>query len=119
MTRAYNKKEETLKRKKLRKEMPLAERIMWIRLRGKQMREYKFRRQYSIGAFVVDFYCVPLKLAIEIDGESHYWTEDVRKKDAVRQKYIESFGVRFLRFTNTEVVTNLDGVLQVIWQYLP
>lgn len=119
MTKVYNKKGETLKRKRLRKEMPLAEKLLWQKLKGKQAGGYKFRRQYGIGLFVVDFYCVPFKLAIELDGESHYVDENTRKKDAVRQLYIERFGIRFLRFTNTEVVTNMDGVLQIIGRYLP
>lgn len=119
MTWVYNKKEETHKRKRLRKEMPLAERLLWQKLKGKQAKGYKFRRQYGVGLFVVDFYCVSLKLAIELDGESHYVDENARKKDATRQLYIEGFGIRFLRFTNTEIVTNMDGVLQIIEGYLP
>jgi very-short-patch-repair endonuclease len=54
--------------------MPLAEIILWERLKNRQLEGYKFRRQYSVQDFVIDFYCPELKLAVEIDGESHYYT---------------------------------------------
>ena len=54
--------------------MPLAEIILWERLKNRQLEGYKFRRQYNVQDFVIDFYCPELKLAVEIDGESHYYT---------------------------------------------
>ncbi len=93
--------------------MPLAEKILWAELRGKQLAGYKFRRQYSIDRFVVDFYCPQLKLAIEVDGDSHF-LEGANIYDAERQSIIEDFGIEFLRFTNEEIYTNLDGVLSKI-----
>jgi very-short-patch-repair endonuclease len=80
------------------------------------MNGFKFRRQYSVNQYVIDFYCPELKLAIEIDGDSHhgYFSE---KYDNERQKYIESFGIHFMRFTNEDVCNNIDGVLQMIYKW--
>jgi very-short-patch-repair endonuclease len=72
MTKLYNQTSEKAKRQQLRKNMTKAEFIMWQKLKGKQLEGYKFRSQYGVGQFVVDFYCTELKLAIEIDGESHF-----------------------------------------------
>ena len=63
--------------------------------------------------YIVDFYCPKLKLAIEVDGYTHF-SEAAQKYDKRRQRYIESFGIRFLRFTNTEVYENVEGVVQTI-----
>jgi len=93
----------------LRKNMPSAEIILWSRLRCKQILGHKFRRQFSVGPYVIDFYCPALKLAIEVDGESH--TRSRQEYDTNRQQDIESYGVRFLRFTNADVYEDLDGVL--------
>ncbi len=114
MTRVFNKSEEKLKRKRLRNNMPLAEIILWSKLKGKNM-GYKFRRQYSVGEFVIDFYCPELKLAIEIDGCSHF-IDEAEVRDKERQMIIESYGFTFLRFTNEEIYNNIDGVLTKIMQ---
>ncbi len=93
--------------------MPPAEIILWSKLRGKNLEGLKFRRQYSIGSFVVDFYCPERKLAIEIDGESHY-VDGATERDKMRQSIIESAGVSFLRFTNHDVYERLEGVIEKI-----
>jgi very-short-patch-repair endonuclease len=93
--------------------MTKAEFIIWQKLKGKQIEGCKFRSQYSVGKFVVDFYCTELKLAIEIDGDSHF-QEGAQEYDRERQAFIESVGIRFLRFTNDEVYKNLEGVLEII-----
>ena len=72
MTKLYNRTCEKNKRKILRSNMPKAELILWSRLKNKRLNEYKFRRQYSVAQFVIDFYCPKLKLAIEVDGDSHF-----------------------------------------------
>ena len=90
--------------------MPLAEVILWSRLKGKQLEGYKFRRQYSIKYFVIDFYSTELRLAIEVDGDSHY-VQDAQLADMERQNQIKVFDVQFLRFTNQEIYENLEGVL--------
>ena len=90
---------------------------MWSKLRAKRLLGQKFRRQYSIGPYVVDFYCPGLKLAVEIDGDSHF-QPCMEEQDRRRQAFIESFGVQFLRFTNEEVTSNLDEVLAVIGRFV-
>ena len=74
---------------------------------------FKFRRQYGIDAFVVDFYCPSIKLAIEIDGDIHL-SSDVNANDLVRQQYLEQFGISFLRFSNEEILENIESVLDII-----
>ena len=115
MTRVYNRKEQTPTRRRLRGESPKAERLLWWRLRGKQLDELKFRRQYGVGDYVIDFYCPEAKLAVELDGESHF-EPAARLNDATRQAFIESYGIRVLRFTNPQVYDNLDGVVEEIWR---
>jgi len=74
---------------------------------------YKFRRQFSVQTYVVDFYCAPARLAIEIDGDSHFQKGSPARDDA-RQAAIESFGIDFLRFRNVEVFEHLEVVLGAI-----
>lgn len=97
--------------------MPQAEVILWSKLKSKGL-DYKFRRQYSVEKFVMDFYCPRLKLAIEVDGDSHF-VEDAENRDIERQTIIETFGITFLRFTNKEIYENVDGVLDKIMEYMP
>lgn len=114
--KVFNNKSYKTLRQTLRHNMSQPERILWQKLRAKQMYGYKFRRQYGIDNFVVDFYCTRARLAIEIDGETHYGKN--RKCDLTRQNHIESFKIRFLRFTNKEVTRNLVGVLERIMMEL-
>jgi len=102
----------------LRKNMPKAEVILWSKLKGKGLDNYKFRRQYSVGKFVIDLYCPKLKLAIEVDGDSHY-VEGAKERDRERQIIIETFGITFLRFNNREVHKNIDSVLNKIIECMP
>ena len=113
MTEVYNTTNQKLKRRMLRANMPKAEILLWLRLKGKGLCGYKFRRQYSIGKFVVNFYCPKLKLAIEVDGDSHF-IEGADVHDRERQAIIETYGIAFLRFTNREIYENIDGVLDKI-----
>ncbi len=96
--------------------MPVAERLLWAKLRGKQTGNERFHRQYSIGAYTVDFYCPKVKLAIEIDGDSHYLSSTARRHDAKREAAIEAYGVRLLRFQNVELHQNIQGVLDIIYE---
>ena len=100
-------------RQKLRNESPKAEIILWSQLKGGQLEGLKFIRQYGVGSYVIDFYCPKLKLAIEIDGDSHF-QEGAEEYDKKRQKFIEQFGIKFLRVTNTDIYENLDGVIEEI-----
>ena len=92
----------------LRKNMTVAEVILWKRLKGKQILGFDFDRQRPIDEFIIDFYCRDLQLAIEVDGRTHDFKE---KKDAQRQKRLESLGVRFLRFWDCEVKEDTGGVV--------
>ncbi|WP_238178368.1 endonuclease domain-containing protein [Calothrix sp. 336/3] len=103
------------KRRTLRNNLTPAETKIWAKLRGRQVENCKFRRQYSIGAFVVDFYLPELKLAIEIDGESHIQPRAM-EYDQERQLFLEAKGIRVMRFTNEQVYQKLDGVVEAIAQ---
>ena len=113
MTYHYNRKNEKAKRKELRKNATSAETELWRYLKGKQVAGVKFRRQYSVDAYVLDFYAPGIKLAIEIDGPTHFTSEGI-EYDEERSKYIEGFGIRILRYTNDDVYNNIAGVLQEI-----
>jgi len=113
MTLHYNTTNRKQRRRFLRSHLSKAEAVLWTHLSRRQMLGYKFRRQYSVDQYIIDFYCPELKLAIEVDGESHF-TETARAYDRKRQECIGSFGIRFLRPTNADVLGNLCGVLDEI-----
>jgi very-short-patch-repair endonuclease len=113
MNEFFNRESETRKRRQLRNSMPDAEVILWSRLQGRQLLGCKFRRQYSVGSFTIDFYSVEVKLGIELDGDSHF-QPGAAEYDRKRQQFIESFGIRIVRVINTDVYENLDGVLEMI-----
>ncbi len=98
-------------RRHLRKELTSPERIIWQKLRNRRMGDVKFRRQHSIGKFIVDFYCSELNLIVEIDGDVHIYQ---RKDDKIREIFLENRGLKIIRYTNYEVRTNLIGVLEDI-----
>ena len=91
----------------MRKEQTYAEKIAWMVLRNRGSFGYKFRRQFSVDRYVIDFYSPELKLAIELDGSVHN-EPDQKSYDIERQKFLEGFGITFLRFTNDEFVDNGD-----------
>ncbi len=99
--------------RQLRKDMTNAERLLWSRVRRKQLQGYKFYRQKIIGNYIVDFYCPKAKLVIEIDGGQHYEDEDI-KKDNVRDDYLREQRLTVLRFSDRYVFDNLDGVIERI-----
>ena len=113
MTIHYNKNSQTELRRFLRKHLSKAEAVLLQDLSRKQMIGYKFRRQYGVDRYVIDFYCPELKLAIEVDGDTHFQDEAV-EYDRLRQEYIEAFGIQFMRVTNNDVLHNLNGVLRSI-----
>ncbi len=82
------------------------------------MKGCKFRRQYGLLNYILDFYCVSEKLAIEIDGDSHY-DSSTREYDSARTRALEKIGISVLRFTNLDINTNIEGVLTVIASHLP
>ncbi len=100
-------------RKNLRKNMTQPEQKLWYYLRDNNLNGFKFRRQYSFLNYIVDFYCVQAKLAIEIDGDSHYNTR-AQTYDLVRTESLRKAGITVLRFTNDDVMRNIEGVLEKI-----
>jgi adenine-specific DNA methylase/very-short-patch-repair endonuclease len=103
--------------RELRQNMTDAEQLLWRCLRGKQLDGFRFRKQHPIEHYVLDFYCPSARLAIEVDGSQHYTPEGMAK-DAARTAWLAERGIRVLRFTNLEVLSNLEGVLSVIWEAL-
>lgn len=109
----FNKKELKPRRKELKNNSTYAEVYFWQQVRGRQLGGRNFRRQTSIGSFVVDFYCPEEKLVVELDGEVHF-NEVSIEYDKERTKYIESLGLRIIRFENNEVLKNTEFVLNKI-----
>jgi len=91
-----------------------AERRLWSRLRDRRLRDLKFVRQLPIGPFIADFACRDHDLVIEVDGGQHANSA----RDLDRTKILNEHGFHVLRFWNNDVLSNLDGVLQVIVEYL-
>jgi len=93
--------------------MPETELILWSQIRRKQVAGCRFRRQYGVGPYVLDFYCPELHLAIEVDGDSHF-NKKSEEYDRNRQNNIEQYGIKFLRFTNEDIRKGLHVILDVI-----
>jgi very-short-patch-repair endonuclease len=113
MTEIYNRIEHRELRKTLRVRMTVAEMKLWYFLKSKGLGGCRFRRQYGIGSYVVDFYCPEAKLVIEVDGGCHENAE-AALNDADRQKNIEALGLQVVRFTNEEVLRSTQAVLERI-----
>jgi len=101
--------------RQMRHEPTSAEDVLWQRLRNHQVAGLHFRRQHSIDRFIVDFYCAEARLVIEVDGASHAGPSS----DAERQASLEALGRRVLRFTDTEVLSQLDAVIARIAGVVP
>jgi len=103
--------------RELRKDMTDAERSLWRKIRRKQIKGYQFYRQRNIGNYIVDFYCPAAKLIIEIDGGQHYSRGGIAK-DKIRDAYLEGLGFTVMRFSDREVLKNVSGVLERIYEQL-
>ena len=117
MTLHYNRTKEKWRRKELRINMTEAEKILWEYLKNKKLEGYKFRRQYSVDSFIIDFYCPKIKLGIEVDGEVHF-TDEAKEYDENRSGFLSDFGIEIIRFKNDEVFNNVEIVLNRIKQKL-
>jgi very-short-patch-repair endonuclease len=102
----------------LRKNMTDSERLLWSRIRRKQLKGVQFYRQKAICNYIVDFCCPSKKIVIEVDGSQHT-LEGIRRSDVARDKELASLGFRVLRYSNLEVLRNIDGVVADIWMHLP
>jgi very-short-patch-repair endonuclease len=103
-------------RKNLRNNSTSEEATLWLLIKNKQLDGRRFRRQYSAGFFILDFYCPSEKLAIELDGHYHYTPEGI-EKDKKRDKYLEDIGIKVLRIENKLVFENQGQVLDYIRSY--
>ncbi len=99
--------------REMRKNMPFPEVILWQHMRNKQL-GVKFRRQYTIGDRILDFYSPEVKLGIEIDGETHFINKVSRQKEFEKDKKMEEQGIKILRFLNPEIMENLEGAVLAI-----
>lgn len=109
----YNKPELKKIRKKLRDHLTPSEAALWNYLQDRKLHGKKFRRQASIGNYVVDFYCPREKLAIELDGEVHQY-ESIYTNDKNKENFLTERGIRLVRFENKFVYQNLEEVLKII-----
>ena len=114
----YNKTGIKERRRELRKNQTDVERLLWKQIRNKNFFGLKFFRQYSVGAYIVDFYCPKLKLAIELDGGQHA-EEGNKEYDKIRTDYLKSMGIKVMRFWNNDVIHNIEGVLEEIKKNQP
>jgi len=96
-----------------RKNPTPAEKALWSILRGSKLEGHKFRREQRLGPYFGDLVCHEARLVVEADGDTHF-DEDGKRRDALRTAFLEREGYRVLRFTNHEIMTNLDGVATAI-----
>lgn len=106
----YNKARFKERRRDLRKNQTEAEKVIWKSIRNGTFFGLKFFRQYSVGTYVLDFYCPAHKLAIELDGGQHK-EEENQSYDNVRTEYLKSLGIEVMRFWNSDVICNIEWVL--------
>jgi len=109
----HNRKSMKEFRRHLRHSLTPAEAALWKGLKGSKLEGKKFRRQHSIGNYVVDFYCPECKLAIELDGEKHF-NSMASVYDLHRNEFLNRYNIRVLRFENRAVFEHPDGVLEMI-----
>ena len=97
------------KARTLRRNQTETEKLLWQKLRNRQLLDKKFRRQYPIGSYIVDFVCLELRLVVELDGGQHMDQQDY---DEQRTNYLKQQGFVVLRFWNNEVMGNIEGVFE-------
>ena len=103
-------------RRILRKNLTPAEALLWKALQKSQLDGRKFRRQHSVGDYILDFYCPSEKISIELDGMPHFSIIG-EKKDRKRDEYLKTLGIKVLRFENRDLYNNLTGVLDNIREH--
>jgi len=113
----YNNRSKKTLRKNLRKSTTSAEAILWTCLQNRKLLGKKFRRQFGIGRYIVDFYCPECRLAVELDGAPHF-APSVVEYEANRTKYLESHGIKVIRFENRAVHDQIEFVLETIRENL-
>jgi len=109
----FNRKHLKTRRKELRTEGTAAEAVLWKQLHKRKLAGKKFRRQQSIGPYIVDFFCPECRLIVELDGAPHYGILD-DNYEAERSAYLEQLGLKIIRFENRIILHNLEAVLETI-----
>ena len=112
----YNQKDLKEKRKELRSNSTSAEAVLWSMLKGKQIEGKRWRRQFSIGYYILDFYCPEIKLAVELDGNEHY-TVIGKFNDERREEYLNSLGITIIRFENKDIWYSTEHVIETIREH--
>ena len=112
MTVFYNKKALTERRRELRQNSTPAEKLLWKLLRNSKL-GYKFRRQYSVSGYVIDFYCPKLKIAIELLGSVHQ-TQSAKLYDKYRENYLSAGGIKIIKFWNSQITNNPNVAITYI-----
>ena len=110
----YNEKILESRRRDLRVKQTEAEKILWQKLRNRQINGFKFFRQCSIGKYIADFYCSELRLVIELDGSQHY-EENSLEYDNIREEFMKSLDIQTIRFNNLDVFKSLDEVMERVY----
>src|SRR3989338_4291333 len=106
------------RRRELRSKQTRPEELLWYRLRNSQLDNQHFFRQYSVGPYVLDFYCAQLRLAIEVDGSQHD-EADAIEYDKEREMYLAGLDIKTIRFKNKEVMSNIENVIMRIRNFFP
>ena len=109
----FNEKEMKDIRKILRSNATPAEAVLWTQIKGQKINGRQWRRQFSVGPFILDFYCPALKLGIELDGAQHFAPGGCEADDA-RTNYLREQGIRIIRFENKDVKYSLESVIETI-----
>ena len=104
------------RRKELRNSLTPAEAKLWSQLKDSKLENRKFRRQHSVGPYVLDFYCPSEKLCIEMDGAGHF-TDGGYEYDAERTEYLRSLNIKVIRFENKDIFDNTEGILEEIKKF--
>ena len=97
----------------MRKNPTEAEELLWTKLRGRRLNKLKFRRQQHLKGFILDFYCESVRLGVEADGEIHLGKEQ-QEYDKQRTEYLAESGIKILRFTNEQILNEIQEVLSNI-----
>lgn len=112
----YNNQNQKQRRQELRKNQTEAEKILWGRIRNRQINSLKFYRQYGIGPYILDFFCPQIRLNVELDGGQH---RDRREYDKEREDFLKDKDIATIRFWNSEVLENVEKVLKKIYSFTP
>ncbi|MEK7669281.1 MAG: endonuclease domain-containing protein [Patescibacteria group bacterium] len=107
----YNDQKQKERRRELRKNQTEAEKILWQKIRNRQINNFKFHRQYSAGPYILDFFCPEIRLVIELDGEQH---KDTKEYDKERELFLKDKDINVIRFWNNEVLENIENILNII-----